>query len=118
MTLPQPDTTPDAPVVSVLALMLGAPWSAVDPELDRPDLIHAATAGHIMAANPDPGVGEPHLAAPCGARVRILAKDGYPVGWPPRVSTLPAGIERCRDCWEATGRKRPHPDWKAPRATT
>lgn len=82
--------------------MLRAPLVAIQPG-ER--VFHAVGVGALAKGWPDgPGV------APCGAVVKLL---GVPFGsdnaveWPPRVSSLPDGWTRCRECHDATGKMRP-----------
>jgi hypothetical protein len=35
----------------------------------------------------------------------------HAVQWPPRVSAMPDGVQRCRECWVATGKARPVSAW-------
>ena len=50
--------------------------------------------------------------------VDAVSEAGEPRGhmgmsWPPPVAELRAdGRSRCAECWAATGRKRPHPQWR------
>lgn len=51
--------------------------------------------------------------AACGAsRLRVMGdEDGRVVPWPPAAKPMPTGMERCRECWNLTGRKRPRARW-------
>jgi hypothetical protein len=54
--------------------------------------------------------GRETFTAPCGAdRLKILSvgmKGEEALPWPPRIAGL-APMTRCRECWVATGRRRP-----------
>lgn len=50
------------------------------------------------------------VAAACGAMVKLVPLSEHPTTaapWPPRVSTLPVGRSRCKECHALTGKKRP-----------
>ena len=89
--------------LDVLALALGAPFQAVDPEDFT--TIHGVTMhGIIAGAFEDEG-----LLAACGHPVKLLpgAEPDSALIWPPYVADLPDGYRRCLACHKATGRKRP-----------
>lgn len=87
--------------VTIAELLFSAPHCAVDPA--DPDLIHAARLQDIFPVTGSSTT----VTAPCGASgLKVLASDGHPVAWPPAVRGL-APARRCRECWVATGRKRP-----------
>lgn len=90
-------------------------------------VVHAVDGwelGRALCPPPD-GDHEPQEDVPrktaCGAEAMVFwaraESDGktyaIPLGWPVRVSLLPEGQVRCSDCWNLTGRKRPHKDWPA-----
>jgi hypothetical protein len=79
---------------------LNAPLIAINPRWKN--VMHAAEMETIIDAWPNGTV-----TSVCGKpRLRLLAGPGL---WPPRVKGSP--MARCRDCWEATGKKRPRSTW-------
>lgn len=89
-----------APSKTLMYLLLGAPWLAAEPGVGR--VIHAATMKMLTSPT-----GE--MESPCGVAVKLLPlpwPDGEAVPWPPQ-HRLPPPMTRCRECWVATGRKRP-----------
>lgn len=53
----------------------------------------------------------------CGFRgLKLVGADTEPdpiaAPWPPRLRGLPDGYERCRTCWEGTGKMRPRIQWR------
>lgn len=85
----------------LIVAALCAPLTGVS--LRRPNLLHAVTMEGVIKAWPD------HCAvAACGTRnIRLLLVGRLAVEWPPKIRSLPDRVERCRACWEATGRMRP-----------
>lgn len=94
---------------------------------DRSDVVHAIDGMHRAQVSRDRREGRTRRKtydAVCGRRfVRLYAcrswlNSGEPIrvahGWPPPVRKLREidDRERCRECWEQTGKKRPHRLWK------
>ena len=93
-------------MTSLIELMLSAPLTAVTS--DDPSVLHAATMEGLPVETWPHGLAE----AACGQeRVRLLMVGSVLVPWPPRVSSLPSGRSRCRECHERTGRKRPRSEF-------
>jgi hypothetical protein len=105
-----------------IEVAFGEHWSLVD-ECDR--VIHAVEcppALHLVRLMAEEG-SDPHepLAAVCGHtslplwwNVVLDGRRADLIPWPPRVASLNLlGYSRCSDCWNLTGRKRPHADWPA-----
>lgn len=83
-----------------LDAMLNAPLCATSKRWPR--VLHAAPLDEVVGAY---ATGRT-ITAPCGApRLRLVADGGQPVLWPPPAKCAP--LQRCRECWLATGRKRP-----------
>ena len=90
---------------TLLALLLGARWCAVDAAAGVPVVLHAATVDTLRE-----GYRDGTMHAPCGASVMLLPwpwPHGDPVPWPPQARMRGVATTRCRECWVATGRKRP-----------
>lgn len=95
-------------MTTLLAAMFTAPLIGVN--LRYPERLHAVDMDVLPAAWPNRCV-----SAPCGAkRLRIMKSGDFIVPWPPDSRSLPEGWERCRECWVATGKKRPRSRWSKP----
>lgn len=75
-----------------------------------PKTLHAVEMEAVM----DGALGPGTFVSACGAKgLRLLSHiiEGNQLAalWPPAVKNLPG--ERCRECWERTGRKRPRTKW-------
>lgn len=68
----------------------------------KPKVIHAITTEAFIKA----GLGQRMPTAPCGAKhLRFVSNAEHQVLlWPVRAE---GPFERCRECWVATGKKRP-----------
>lgn len=85
-----------------LFAMLNAPICATSKRWPR--VLHAAELDELVPALYKGRT----ITAPCGAaHLRPLADQGVVVLWPPPFKCAP--LRRCRECWIATGRKRPRP---------
>lgn len=91
--------------MNLVTLLMAEPVVAVDPGEDT--TLHAVTADGIDAGD----WPTPVLRSACGVSgVKLVENAGYagdPVPWPPPARGLPEGFSRCRECWVATGKKRP-----------
>lgn len=90
-----------------------APLCAVSKRWPR--VVHAAELEEIIRAWPRKSGRQRLIVAPCGASgLRLLGVGGgtHVVLWPP--SAKAAELTRCRECWVATGQKRP----RRPRSLT
>lgn len=98
----------ELPQWPLIALMFGAPWIGVRKRW--PSVLHAVTYEGLPIHTWPDGLA----TSACGLTgLRILASGENPVAWPPRVAGLAeSSKERCRACWEATGRKRPRSTFK------
>jgi hypothetical protein len=84
----------------LLDAALNAPLSGIS--MRWPRAIHAVELDELIAK----WLKKRTYTAPCGARhLRLLASEGRPLLFPPPA--IVDDIPRCRDCWVATGRKRP-----------
>ena len=77
-----------------------------------PNKLHAVPMESVIDASLS---GRAYESA-CGMRgLRLLGKevDGQQIAarWPPRLRGLPDDLERCRECWDATGKMRPRTEW-------
>lgn len=101
--------------MNLITFALCAPLVAVLP--DERHVQHAATMDALVKGWDRTEVepaddGSPRVAGlPEGVRTAcgrpggaLLQVDGTLVLWPVRVSTLPDGVRRCRECYAATGR--------------
>lgn len=81
-----------------LSLAFNAPLVAVSKRW--PNTLHAAGMESIIE-----GWARGTVAAACGkGGLRLLSsRSDTLVPWPPRVSTLPIRMERCRDCYRTAG---------------
>lgn len=92
---------------------------------DRRGVVHAVSSTDYARARRARREGRSRRQtydAVCGKRLVRLRGHTAVVGgehgtiiavWPPPVAWLAEdGEERCRDCWERTGKRRPHPSWK------
>lgn len=97
----EPFDPPTSGGIGLFQAMLAAPIVGLSPRWPR--VYHAVESKEIASAWPNGTV-----TAVCGAkRLRLLASGPLVVEWPIGVKGLPEGRERCRACWEATGKKRP-----------
>lgn len=98
-----PDAAGTERGVNLVQLLLVVPVCAVVAEDEI--TVHALDADGVNASDwPD---GE-HFTA-CGEPVAAVIPDGdtqRPALWP-CPARLPEGFVRCRECWVATGKKRP-----------
>lgn len=93
--------------LSVYDVLVLAPLVAADPE--HLGVLHAATSDRLMPAVLH---DDSYVVGACGeAGLKVLSTSAGVVQWPPRVSSLPAGVTRCVPCHVATGRKRPRSSW-------
>lgn len=84
--------------MNLITCLIHAPLVAVSKRW--PNKLHAAPMEAIATAWPDGTV-----TAPCGARGLRLVRIGDRVAlWPPYAK---GPAERCRECWLATGKRRP-----------
>lgn len=93
---------------SLIALMMHAPLIGI--RLRWPTVLHAIDMDGL------PIKTWPHGKARsvCGLSGLRVAGSGETIGlWPPRVSSLPDGWTRCKDCFDATKHKRPRSEFKA-----
>lgn len=91
----------------LFTLAFTAPHCAIRPSKKADSyVLHAVTMEAIIDAYD----GRKTFTAACGAdKVKILSVEMKGEGalpWPPRIAGL-APMSRCRDCWIATGKKRP-----------
>ncbi len=89
---------------SLLSAALDAPLLAV---LKRwPNTTHAITMESVID-----GWDRGTFTSACGMKtLRLVGNgNGAAVCWPPRIKGCP--MERCRECWVATGKKRPRSHW-------
>jgi len=88
---------------SLIAVALDAPIMAV---LRRwPKTTHAVTFEAIIE-----GWWRGTFTSACGIRsLRLVGHDGLAARWPPKVKHCP--YVRCRECWVATGKRRPRTRW-------
>lgn len=101
------DTRPKVPL---FGMMLCAPLIVMNPRASEP-VLHAVTMEGLAHRYSDKRVT---VDAACGVRrLKVLAKGDVIGLFPPRISTLPEGWTRCRECHELTGRKRPRTEWRA-----
>ncbi len=86
--------------------------------IDGRGRLHAAADGaQVLLARGRrmvPTVCGLHRTRPVG--MKAVDATGERIGqitmlWPPRLSTLPEGLSRCRTCYVQTGRPRPAPGW-------
>ena len=92
---------------SLIALMLDAPLIGVRKRW--PETLHAIAMDGFPVATWPKG----KATSACGlSGLRVAVDESGAVPWPPRVSTLPEGTVRCRECHEATGRKRPRSEFR------
>lgn len=77
-----------------------------------PNVLHAVTFDGLPVKTWPRG----QATAACGVRnVRVWSLDDegcLPVPWPPSTRGMPRGYTRCKECWDATGRKRPRSQWR------
>lgn len=96
----------------LFGLAFGAPLIGV---LKRwPHRMHAVDMDGVIKGS----LGRGTFEAACGlGGLRLwgyTANDRtFATPWPPRIKGMPDGFERCRECWEATGRMRPRAEWRA-----
>lgn len=83
----------------LITLMLMSPLVGID----RKHTLHAIEMGPIAGS-----VWKKRKTcdAACGARVKFWSPGTEPVQWPTQAK-LPGDYVRCRECWLATGKKRP-----------
>ena len=91
----------------LFALIFTAPHCAIRPTKKKGGVvIHAVTMEGLVAAYK----GSKTFTGACGTTgLKILSVEMKGEGalpWPPRIAGL-APMTRCRDCWNATGKKRP-----------
>lgn len=93
--------------VSWLQLMFQAPLCAIRPGAGDATL-HAVTMESIGDAIDDTGADR-RLIGACGAEgLRLIGErlgQEAPLPWPPPARGT--GLVRCRECWVATGKRRP-----------
>lgn len=83
----------------LITLMLMSPLVGIDNKRVLHGIEMGPVAGSVWKKRKT-------LDAACGKRVRFWAVAGAPVQWPTQAA-LPGDYERCRECWVATGKKRP-----------
>jgi hypothetical protein len=99
--------------VPLIALALAAPLCAIEPGKGSL-VVHAVTMEEVVrkGLSDEPALDDALgcLTAPCGATGLLVIGEHLgqevPLPWPPRVKGLAPGV-RCRECWVATGRKKP-----------
>ena len=117
----------------MLFILRAGLWTVVDADVcavDRHKTLHAVNPDNMQKLDRRYKQRTWVLSNPkvwpttCGARVTAVfvweafvgtESDGFTaVPWPPPVKGAEDnGFTRCRDCWVATGSKRPHRAWKS-----
>lgn len=88
--------------MNLLTLALNAPLIGVRKRW--PQTLHAIDMDGLPIATWPKG----KATSVCGVTgLRVVESRQGAALWPPRVSTLPDGTVRCRDCFEGTRPKRP-----------
>lgn len=91
---------------SLIALMFTGPHVGIRQRW--PNVLHAVTSEGLPIKSWPKGLA----VSACGKRgVRLVQSGDGPVSWPPRVRSLPAGYERCAECFVATGKPRPQSEF-------
>ena len=82
-------------MTSLIACAMNAPLIGVSKRW--PNTLHAIDMDGLPIAKWPDGTA----TSVCGkTRLRLLGgREGLPIAWPPRVSSLPDGTTRCRDCY-------------------
>lgn len=99
--------------IGLLDGMLNAPLAGIVTRQRRcPRVLHAITMEGVCKGFHEDAAA-PFVAA-CGASglklypIRYAALErAYALLWPPEVKSLPSTLVRCKECFQATGRKRP-----------
>jgi hypothetical protein len=91
--------------MNLFGAALDAPLMAVRKRW--PNTIHAIDLQHVVG-----GWDRGTFWSACGLRGLRLVGTHYDEAliaapWPPRLRGLPEDTERCRECWELTGKRRP-----------
>lgn len=99
--------------MNLIVASLCAPLVACSPA--SPNVLHAVTMEGVVKGWPNPpDTGKSSFVSACGVDgVLFCGTPEFVPEWPPRVSSLPPTIVRCRDCHRLTGRKSPRSSFKA-----
>jgi hypothetical protein len=90
--------------VSLVTYALLAPFCALEPNAED-SRIHALTMEGIVGV-----MAGKDSVSPCGRPVKLFSvplESEEAIPWPVSTRGLPKPFTRCRECWAATGQKRP-----------